>query len=70
MKIGDLVNHYPFWEGPEDPCFDKGIVIKLYSKQIHGMKGFAVVVLESNGITRTYPSDELRVISSPDKDIK
>jgi len=70
VKIGDLVSHYPFWEGPEEPYFKKGVIIKMYSKAIHGMMGFGVVVLESNGLIRTYPSDELRIISTQGTDDK
>ena len=66
MKIGDIVTHYPFWCGPELPSFEKGIIIKLYSKALHGMMGFGVVVLENSGTIRTYPSDEIRVISDDD----
>jgi hypothetical protein len=64
VKVGDIVSHYPFWEGPEEPYFKKGVIIKMYSKALHGMMGFGVVVLESNGLIRTYPSDELRIIST------
>lgn len=68
MKVGDIVSHYPFWEGPEEPYFKKGVIIKMYSKALHGMMGFGVVVLESNGLIRTYPSDELRIISTQGTD--
>lgn len=70
MRVGDLVSHHPFWEGPKDPYFNSGVIVKLYSKSIHGMIGFGVAVLESGGIIRTYLSDELRVIYDKDKDDK